>query len=70
LTTSAPAERSGAASGIIPTARLLGQASGAALVAACFTLVGAGGAQVALWIGALLAGVACVVSFLRILAQE
>ncbi len=70
LTTSAPAERSGAASGIIPTARLIGQASGAALVAACFTLLGAAGAQAALWIGALLAAVACVVSFLRILARE
>ncbi|MDQ6217241.1 MFS transporter, partial [Achromobacter insolitus] len=70
LTMSAPAERSGAASGVIPTARLIGQASGAALVAACFTLAGDGGAGVALWIGALIAGVACVMSFLRVLARE
>ncbi|WP_088143637.1 MFS transporter [Achromobacter xylosoxidans] len=70
LTTSAPAERSGAASGVIPTARLIGQASGAALVAACFTLAGNDGAGVALWIGALIAGLACVVSFLRVLAGE
>ena len=70
LTTSAPPERAGAASGIIPTSRLIGQATGAALVAACFTLVGQDGATTALWIGALIAGAACVVSFLRVLARE
>lgn len=70
LTMSAPAERSGAASGVIPTGRLIGQAAGAALVAACFAVVGQDGAGVALWIGALIAGVACAVSFLRVLARD
>ncbi len=70
LTMSAPAERSGAASGVIPTARLIGQAAGAALVAACFAVAGQDGAGVALWIGALIAGVACAVSFLRVLARD
>jgi MFS transporter, DHA2 family, multidrug resistance protein len=64
---SAPRERSGAASGIIPTARLLGQATGAALVAACFTVAGAAGARWALWIGALFAALASGASFLRML---
>ena len=65
LIASAPRERSGAASGIIPTARLLGQALGAALVAACFTVMGETGAITALWLGSAFAGVASFVSFLR-----
>jgi DHA2 family multidrug resistance protein-like MFS transporter len=66
LIASAPREHSGAASGIIPTARLLGQALGAALVAACFTVMGETGAITALWLGSAFAGVASFVSFLRI----
>ena len=65
LMSSAPPERSGAASGMIPTARLLGQALGATLVAACFTFIGDSGAVVALWIGAAFAGVASLISFMR-----
>lgn len=65
LMASAPRERSGAASGIIPTARLIGQATGAALVAACFTALGEAGAITALWIGSAFAGAASLVSFVR-----
>jgi MFS transporter, DHA2 family, multidrug resistance protein len=65
LTASVPRERSGAASGVIPTARLLGQALGAALVAACFSVMGHTGAITALWLGSGFAAVASLVSFLR-----
>ena len=65
LTASAPRERSGAASGIIPTARLLGQALGAAFVAGCFTVMGETGAITALWLGSAFAGVASLLSFFR-----
>jgi DHA2 family multidrug resistance protein-like MFS transporter len=66
LMASAPRERSGAASGIIPTARLLGQAMGTALVAACFTVEGESGAITALWLGSIFAGAGVVVSLLRV----
>jgi DHA2 family multidrug resistance protein-like MFS transporter len=66
LMASAPRERSGAASGMIPTARLLGQATGAALVAACFTVAGEPGAVWALWMGGLFAAAASCASFLRL----
>jgi len=42
---SAPADRSGSASGIVATARLTGQTSGAALAALCFGLAGREGAH-------------------------
>ncbi|HEY1720940.1 MAG TPA: MFS transporter [Magnetospirillaceae bacterium] len=70
LMTSAPRERAGAASGMIPTARLLGQALGAALVAACFTAFGDIGAITALWIGCGFAGAAGVASLLRLYRGE
>lgn len=70
LMATVPPERSGAASGIIPTARLLGQAMGAALVAACFTIEGEIGAITALWLGSIFAGIAAVVSLLRIRKGE
>jgi DHA2 family multidrug resistance protein-like MFS transporter len=41
IMTSAPPTRSGGASGIVATARLLGQTTGAALVAACFAIADA-----------------------------
>ncbi|HEY0524849.1 MAG TPA: MFS transporter [Stellaceae bacterium] len=66
LMASAPRERSGAASGIIPTARLIGQAAGAAIVAACFIVAGGRGAIAALWVGSAFAGAASFASFLRL----
>jgi DHA2 family multidrug resistance protein-like MFS transporter len=66
LMAAAPRERSGAASCMIPTARLLGQAIGAALVAACFAVEGEIGAITALWLGSICAGIAAVVSLMRI----
>ena len=48
LMSSAPRERSGGASGVIATARLLGQATGAALVAASFGIAGRHGPTLAL----------------------
>ena len=65
MITSAPANRSGGASGMVATARLLGQTTGAALVALCFEAVPLEGAAVALWVAAEFAGVAAVASVLR-----
>lgn len=63
---SAPASRAGGASGIVATARLLGQATGAALVAYCFTLSATRGTAYALVLAAVFAGVASVASFARL----
>ncbi|MCD7098262.1 MFS transporter [Stenotrophomonas sp. MMGLT7] len=64
---SAPARRSGAASGILGTARLLGQALGAAIVALWLTLSGTAGARAALWVGCLLAVAGAIASMARLL---
>ena len=61
----APAHRSGGASGMVATARLLGQTTGAALVALCFEVTQSGGAAVALWVGAAFAAAAALASFSR-----
>jgi DHA2 family multidrug resistance protein-like MFS transporter len=66
LMASAPRERSGGASGVIATARLLGQATGAALVALCFGLAGNHGPGLALALGAGFAAVAAIASGLRL----
>ncbi|GAB3109260.1 MFS transporter [Cupriavidus yeoncheonensis] len=66
LMASAPRERSGGASGVIATARLLGQATGAALVALSFGLAGSHGPGLALALGAGFAGVAAIASGLRL----
>ncbi|CAA2158639.1 Multidrug resistance protein Stp [Methylobacterium brachiatum] len=66
IMTSAPPARSGGASGIVATARLLGQTLGAALVAACFALAEAHGPAVAMGLGAAFAGFASAVSFTRL----
>jgi DHA2 family multidrug resistance protein-like MFS transporter len=66
LMASAPRERSSGASGVIATARLLGQATGAALVALCFGLAGRHGPTLALGLGAAFAGLASVASGLRL----
>jgi DHA2 family multidrug resistance protein-like MFS transporter len=63
---SAPPHRSGSASGIVATARLTGQTTGAALAAACFALAGHDGATVALALGAGFAALGSVMSFLRL----
>ncbi|HWK46724.1 MAG TPA: MFS transporter [Stellaceae bacterium] len=67
LMSSAPAERSGGASGIVATARLLGQSTGAALVALCLGISVSYGSSLALVLGAGFAGAASVASFARLL---
>ncbi|GAB3629948.1 multidrug MFS transporter [Pandoraea terrae] len=62
---SAPPERSGGASGMVGTARLLGQASGAALVALSFGIAGPHGPTLALAWGAAFAGLGCLASGAR-----
>lgn len=66
LMASAPRERSGGASGVVATARLLGQATGAALVALSFGLAGSHGPGLALALGAGFAGLAAIASGLRL----
>jgi MFS transporter, DHA2 family, multidrug resistance protein len=68
LMSSAPAGRSGSASGIVATARLTGQTTGAALAALCFGIAGRDGATVALALGSGFAAVGSVMSFLRLIA--
>jgi DHA2 family multidrug resistance protein-like MFS transporter len=65
---SAPAGRSGGASGMLATARLTGQTTGAALAALCFGLAGRDGATWALALGVGFAAVGSVMSFLRLIA--
>ncbi|MBB5466814.1 DHA2 family multidrug resistance protein-like MFS transporter [Paraburkholderia sp. CI2] len=67
---SAPPERSGGASGVIGTARLLGQATGAALVALSFGIAGHHGPVLALAWGAGFAAVGCVASALRVMGGK
>ena len=69
LMSSAPAGRSGSASGIVATARLTGQTTGAALAALCFGIAGSEGATVALVLGAAFAAVGCVMSCLRLIVR-
>ena len=69
IMSSAPPERSGGASGIIATSRLVGQSTGAALVALCFALSATHGPALALLLGAGFAGLGCMVSFARLLAR-
>jgi DHA2 family multidrug resistance protein-like MFS transporter len=67
---SAPPERSGGASGTIAVVRLLGQTTGAALVALCFGIAGNHGPTLALTLGAVFAGAASVASGLRLFAPS
>ena len=69
IMSSAPPERSGGASGIVATSRLVGQATGAALAAFCFSLSMAFGPSLALGLGAAFAGAGSVVSFARLAAR-
>lgn len=70
LISAVPRERSGAGSGMLSTARLLGQSLGAAITAICFSITHdqgiAQGASVAIFTGAAFAGVATVLSCLRL----
>jgi DHA2 family multidrug resistance protein-like MFS transporter len=68
LMSSAPADRSGSASGMVATARLTGQTIGAALAALCFGLAGREGATLALVLGAVFAATGGGMSFLRLVA--
>ncbi len=61
----APVHRSGGASGMVATARLLGQTMGAALVALCFELTPSHGAPAALLLGAAFAAAAAAASMMR-----
>ncbi len=69
LMASAPPERSGGASGVIAIARLIGQTTGAALVALCFGLAGGAGPTWALGLGAVFAAIASAASTARLWAR-
>ncbi len=69
IMSAAPPERSGGASGIIATSRLVGQSTGAALVALCFGISAMHGPALALTLAAGFSGAAGVVSFSRLLAR-
>jgi DHA2 family multidrug resistance protein-like MFS transporter len=66
LLTSAPRERAGAAGGMLGTARLTGQTTGAVLTAVALGWFGARGEATALGVGAAFAFVAAVFSALRL----
>lgn len=70
MISAAPMQRSGGASGMVATARLLGQTLGAALVALCFEILPTHGASAALLVGACAAGLAALASFFRITAPK
>ena len=69
IMSSAPPGRSGGASGTVATSRLIGQSTGAALVALCFGIAPHSAPVLALFLAAGFAAVACVVSFSRLLAK-
>jgi DHA2 family multidrug resistance protein-like MFS transporter len=69
IMSSAPPDRSGGASGIVATSRLVGQSVGAALVALCFGISMQHGPALALALGAVFAGMGSAVSFLRLAAR-
>ncbi|MDR3529077.1 MAG: MFS transporter, partial [Rhodopila sp.] len=69
LIAAAPRSRSGVASGVVSTARLTGQTIGGVAVAVIFGFTHgdiAGGVGLALTVGAVFSGFACVISFLRL----
>ena len=67
---SAPAHRSGAAGGMLATARLFGQTLGAAGVAILFRAAPDHGSNLALWVGTGIALAAAVVSVSRLAAER
>jgi DHA2 family multidrug resistance protein-like MFS transporter len=70
IITSAPPERSGGASGMQSSARLLGQSLGAALAAVLFGLAPGNPTAVILWLGTGLSMIGCVTSSLRTLRDR
>jgi DHA2 family multidrug resistance protein-like MFS transporter len=70
MMSSAPRERSGGASGMMATARLLGQTMGAAAVSLLFGLYPANSTTLAIMAAAGMAGMAATVSFLRLRHQR
>ncbi|MDT7952712.1 MAG: MFS transporter [Acetobacteraceae bacterium] len=70
IMSSAPPGRSGGASGIVATSRLMGQSTGAALVALCFGITAAHGPSLALALAAGFSGAACLISFSRLFAGK
>lgn len=66
LIASAPPERSGAASGMLATARLIGQSVGAALMALLFHLAESEAPRTAMFVAAAFAATAAAVSFSRL----
>jgi DHA2 family multidrug resistance protein-like MFS transporter len=66
IMSSAPPARSGSASGMVATARLVGQSTGAALVALCLTMFHLRGTWYAIAIAAAFAAVASIASFSRL----
>jgi MFS transporter, DHA2 family, multidrug resistance protein len=69
IISAAPRHRSGGASGMLSTARLLGQTMGAALVALVFGLFPTNGNIVVLLVGAAIAAAAAGVSCLRLIGR-
>jgi DHA2 family multidrug resistance protein-like MFS transporter len=69
IMSSSPPERSSGASGMVAMARLIGQASGAALVALCFNLFDQLGAAHAIALGAFTAGLGGILSVSRLWAR-
>ena len=69
IMSSAPPERSGGASGIVATSRLVGQAIGAALVALCFGISMRNGPSLALALAAMFSAAGSAVSFSRLAAK-
>lgn len=66
IISSAPNNRSGGASGMLGTTRLLGQTSGAAFVALLFMIFPTNGTHVCLYLGCGIAFLAAIISLLRI----
>ncbi|MEG1622453.1 MAG: MFS transporter [Alistipes sp.] len=66
LIASAPPQRSGSASGMLATARLIGQTSGAALVALLFHISPEGSCRTALFVAGCFAFAGSVISFSRL----
>jgi DHA2 family multidrug resistance protein-like MFS transporter len=66
LLSAAPPMRSGAAGGMLASARLLGQTLGAVLVAVVFRVSPGGGSNIVLWAAAAVAVLAALISLLRV----
>jgi DHA2 family multidrug resistance protein-like MFS transporter len=67
IMSSAPANSSGGASGILARSRLVGQALGAAAVAICLSLSPEQGVEAAIWLGAAMSMLGSSVNFLHLL---